>query len=235
MQTVPGRADLITWGGGLGNSFYGPTGSALDSSYWFEIGTFGGTFTPIPTNTSDWAANWQVFDRATTAGVGASPQWDPAIPVLSGAANILLDGRTSKAPLLSLLPSDPNYVNIDPLYDFRGQSAYIWVFSDRQNINNGGWGLYTGMTPGVNPGDPATPWMFPSSVNADCGCALGADFNLANITGSVKGTFTQTTNDDSTQTVLNLALAPEPGSAILIFAAGIALMFRKRRAFAVVR
>lgn len=232
LQAVPSRADLITWGGGLGNEFYGPTGSSLDSSYWFELGAFGNSFTPTPTNYNDWAANWKVFDRATTTGAGDLPQWDPAIPVLAGSANNLMSGGTSKAPYLTLLPSDPNYVNIDLLYDFRGQAAYILVFKDRTSIDNGGWGLYTGMTPGANPGDPSTPWAFPTSINADCGCALGADFNLANITSSVVGSFTQTTNDGSTQTILTLAMAPEPSSAILIFATGIVLLLRKRRSFA---
>lgn len=229
LLAAPARADLITWGGGVGNQFFTSGGSSLDVSFWFELGTFG-SFVPTAVNRDDWAANWQVFDRATTTGAGSSPQWDPGLSVLAGSANITTTGATSKAADLVLPPSDPNYISIDPLHDFRGQLAYLWVFNDRRTNVSAEWGLFTGITPPVNLGDPSVPWAFPVTVDLDCGCSgLGADFNLANINTDILGSSSQSTNDDSTQTVLNLAAVPEPGTAVLLLAFGAFLLMRSRR------
>jgi hypothetical protein len=223
LGSIPCKADLITWGGGLGNQFLTSTGTPLDGSFTFELGTFD-TFVPTELNVDDWAANWHVFDRATTTGVGPDPQWDPNLPMLLGSATITSAGLTSKAPDLALPLSDPNYINIDASYDFRGKTAMIWVFNNRGTHVGAEWGFFTGTFSDTN-----TPWAFPLTVALDCDCSLGADFNLADVTGSVVGSFDQPIVGGSTSTTLTTTVVPEPGGAILIFAAGMILLTKRKR------
>ena len=212
----PTKADTVTWGGGVGDIFQFSSGSSVGSSTWFELGTFG-AFTPTTSNLADWAANWQVFDRAT-ATLGDN-QFSPGPPaVLSGLADINPDGTSSKAGSLALPGGHPNeLINFDPNYNFSGQKAYIWVFNDRTMSLGAEWGLFTGTFLAST-----DEWQFPTA-DPDCGCLLPVDFNLADITADVLGSSTQ-----GSQTSLALAPVPEPSSALLLLAAAMVFIFRQR-------
>ncbi len=239
------KADLITWGGSFGDNYYLADGvTKLDSTFWFELGTFD-TFTPTASNVTSWAANWHVFDRAVAAGSSPTPpsslvQWDPnylggGSSVVAAQVNITNDsgfgvsGHT--ADLAShVTNSHPNYINVDnsptPNFDFSNKTAYVWVFNDRRTNVGAQWGLYTGVfTSEPNPNLGAN-WAFSALDAPGCACTdLGAAFYFSDITNNVVGTSTQS----SPTTSLTLAVVPEPGSAILILATGLALLIKRHR------
>lgn len=212
----PLTADTVTWGGGVGDIFQFSNGSSVGSSTWFELGTFD-SFTPTSSNIADWAANWQVFDRAT-ATLGDN-QFSPGPPaVLSGLADINPDGTSSKAASLALPPGHPNeLINFDPNYNFTGKKAYVWVFNDRSAGLGAEWGLFTGEFLAST-----DEWKFPTA-DPDCGCLLPVDFNLADISVDILGSSAQ-----GSQTTLALAPVPEPSGALLLVAAAMVFIVRQR-------
>ncbi|MEI6536392.1 MAG: PEP-CTERM sorting domain-containing protein [Verrucomicrobiaceae bacterium] len=237
------KADLITWGGSFGDNYYLADGvTKLDSSFWFELGTFD-SFTPTASNVSNWAANWHVFDRAVAAGSSPTPpsslvQFDPnylGASVVAGNVNISnvsgfgVSGNT--ADIAShVTNSHPNYIAVDNSptanFDFSNKTAYVWVFNDRRTNVGAQWGLYTGVfTSSPNP-NIGSSWAFSPLDAPGCLCTdLGAAFYFSDITTNVVGTSTQ----PSPTTTLTLAVVPEPGSAILILATGLALLIKRRR------
>lgn len=237
------NANQVTWGGSFEDNYYLADGvTKLDSTFWFELGTFD-AFLPTSTNVNDWAANWHVFDRAVAAGSSPTPppslvQFDPnylGASVVAGNVNITNDsgfGVSSHAADLAshVSNSHPNYIAVDntptPNFDFSNKKAYVWVFNDRRTNVGAQWGLFTGVfTSDPNPVLGGN-WAFPSLDEPGCACTdLGAAFYFSDITGNVVGTPTQT----PPSTNLTLAVVPEPSSAILILATGLALLIKRRR------
>ncbi len=234
------KADLITWGGGFADNYYKADGvTKLDSSFWFELGTFD-TFIPTDTNVTSWAANWHVFDRAVAAGTTPTPpaslvQWDPSTQYVAANVNITNDSGFGVSGHTADLASHvtnvhPSYINIDNSpaanFDFSNKTAYVWVFNDRRTNVGAQWGLYTGVfTSSPNP-NIGGAWAFSPLDAPGCACTdLGAAFYFSDITGNVVGTSTQS----PPSTTLTLAVVPEPGSAILILATGLALLIKRKR------
>lgn len=241
------KADLITWGGSFGDNYYlADATTKLDSAFWFELGTFD-TFTPTALNVTDWAANWHVFDRAMAAGSSPAPpaslvQWTPDtgfnssyLAAQANSSNNAGYSITDKADDLAshVTNAHPNYINIDnspsanpPNFDFTNKLAYVWVFNDRRTNVGAQWGLYTGtFTSSPNP-NIGGAWAFPALDAPGCLCTdLGAAFYFSDINQNVIGTSTQS----SPTTDLKLTVVPEPSSAILILATGLALLIKRKR------
>ncbi len=67
---TPASADVIDWGFELAQtptSSFDSTGTAVDSSYTFYLGTFADSFAPTVdrSNFNDWLVNWSTLDSAT--------------------------------------------------------------------------------------------------------------------------------------------------------------------------
>ena len=240
LLTLSGRADTINWSGDLTDDKFfnqaGVGGLPLDGSYWFELGTFGSGFTPTSANVGSWAANWHIADRASSdASIDPNQQWNPGspvgtLPILS--ASVAVDGHTGLTSKFGELNSaaaqlDAKYLNNDGLtgYDFTDQAtpgfkqkAYIWVFNDRTIGPSSYWGLFTSTSP---------VWEFPEHDPslAPCNCAP-LNFYLSQTDVSVLG---PPPTAPGPGTTLVLIPVPEPGSAILILAAGIILLIKRRR------
>jgi hypothetical protein len=243
LLATSGIAGTVTWAGGAADQFFNPYGTTLDGSYWFELGTFGSSFTPTDANKDQWAANWKVFDRASSDilidpvdegvlvgnPIDDSPgqRWNPSGGILSGgilSAKGWIDDTTGKITTnkfntltsLDAQAQTTKYLAADANYDFRTQAAYIWIFNDRTAVFTSNWGLFTSTSP--------TPWVFPSTPDPTCGCLI-ADFYLRDINSPVGPPVSQ----PPLGTILTLTPVPEPGSAILILAAGIILLIKRRR------
>ena len=108
-------AHTINWGNSVGSSLYSSTGSALDDSYTFELGSFG-SFVPTEFNMTEWLSNWKVFDRAAApAGSG----WNSGAGYFTSSSTLLGNGTSSEAVTWSL-----------PGYTFgAGEQGYIWVYN----------------------------------------------------------------------------------------------------------
>lgn len=192
-------ASTVFWGSAFQDNLFDSKGSALDSSYSFEIGSFVAGFDPTTRHVSEWQANWKVFDRAYDPDANG---WNSSFQFFVATVDHNADG-TSSSP------------DASPLDVFtQGAVAYLWAYNSKSIVPGSEWAL---VTDGSN-----TPnqWRFPNpadtagSYNWDLATANTAVFGGANgVRGD--GTFSATPAVFSLQT----AVVPEPGSALLLFVA----------------
>lgn len=190
--------------------FLDSNGSALDGAYTFEWGTFEVGFTPDSENLDQWASNWKVFDAAI-AGNG----WNPAGTEVYQQADHASTGASTSG-----------FSN--PLHTFgEGDAAYLWVYSTKDIYTSPEWALLADLNKTSN--------LFPDSwVIPDPALQNGESFDwhtrdldtavwggVNNVQGS--GEYTVAPASFTIQT----HVVPEPGSALLLLAAG--LLFRLRR------
>ena len=118
------------------------TGNALDSSFAFEMGTFGNGFVPTSANLDQWAANWKLLDRADTV----NGKWDPSgavfDPYFDSSFTFSSTGEVSGLAGSSLFVS--------------GEQAYIWAMSNNE------WALVTDLSPGASRNDI---WQLPNPAD----------------------------------------------------------------------
>jgi len=104
------QSQTLDWGSLSGSTIVNSTGSPLDNTYLFQLGTFDVGFTPTVTNHGQWPAKWHVFDTAAYS-------YDPlAGAYFTGSQNI------QEVPAYGTL--------------FEGLKAYLWIHdaSDTQNL-----------------------------------------------------------------------------------------------------
>ncbi len=225
------HARSVAWSSSVLDNLFDSAGTiaggdfALDSTFSFEIGAFTNGFTPTSSNLDLWAANWVVFDAATTA----NSFWDSNISYYSSSANLNSNGTSSSAG-----------ATLGGIFA-QNQVGYLWVFNDKAINSHSEWALVTDLNPVGNVGDS---WVFPSpadQLSPDVIWAL-ADADTV-IFGGVNGiqgagAYTNDPNSDPNAAPLEPGgplfslqthVVPEPSSSLLIASTGLFWMLRKRR------
>ncbi|WP_395742929.1 PEP-CTERM sorting domain-containing protein [Prosthecobacter sp.] len=205
------QASTVFWGSNFNDNLYDSSGNALDSTYSFEIGSFG-TFVPTYQNIDQWQANWHVIDRAFDPD---SNGWNSTEQFFVGTVGFNTDG-TSDSP-------DANPADVFT----QGDVVYLWVYNSLSIVPGSEWALVTDGSP---VGDSADDWIIPDP--ADTSSSFNwqlTDANSAVIGGANgvqgPGGYSTTPSVFSLQT----AVVPEPGSALLLLAAAAAHLTRRAR------
>ncbi|MES2595907.1 MAG: PEP-CTERM sorting domain-containing protein [Verrucomicrobiota bacterium] len=211
----PALGTSISWLDAEGDVLVNPTGTALDSSFIFEIGTFG-SFVPTDANLDQWAANWKVFDRAV-AGDG----WNPALGYF-----------TSNAQLSETVTPGVGQSSFSAETFQSGEVAYLWVYNALDLEPTSQWALVRDST---NNGALSPSWLMPTaddnafdSIDWDL---LQADQAILGMVNGVQGggDYTPISNPGGGVAWLQLAAVPEPGSCLLLGVAGLLGLWRRRR------
>lgn len=195
-------------------------GQPLDGSYSFEIGSFG-AFVPTYQNVDQWVANWKVFDRAydpTPADPfdGDPEGWNTEFGFFAGTVDHNAAGG-SDSP------------DANPLDVFaQGEKIYLWAYNSKDIVPSSEWALVTDSNLVGNNGDA---WIFPDPLDPP-GTSYDLQLDDADeaVIGGVNGVqgpgeYSTTPPSFSLQT----AVVPEPGSALLLFAAAAAHFIRRSR------
>lgn len=208
----PAGARTITWGSSVGDLLVDSSGTALDDSFKFELGSFG-SFVPTESNMELWEANWKPFDTATVLDGG----WNPAEPFFSGSANLNMDGTTSNTPFLS------------PVFA-EGEQGYLWVYNTRTMAYNfTEWALITNTSADGNLLDD---WTFPAPSDQT---GLPLQWRLSNATSVPYGGLNTVqgpgdyTADPPGFDLQTHSVIPEPSPALLVLLAATALTASRRR------
>jgi hypothetical protein len=206
------QARNISWGSQPFDNLFDSTGSALDSTFTFEIGTFESGFTPTFENRVYWADNWKVFDQATN-GDG----WNPGAQFFSSVANLKADGTSQSSPPLPANTFAENDI------------GYMWIYNSLTFDPASEWALITNTSGDANSADD---WLFPDP--ADQSNPTSVFWNLLNASETVTGGLNNVQGDGSYTATpgtfsLQTSVVPEPGSALLIAAAGLLLRLHRGR------
>lgn len=214
--TQGAQASTVFWNSLFNDALFDSSGNTLDSSYSFEIGTFGDSFTSfIPTyqNIDQWAANWHVIDRAYDSDPNG---WNWPEQFFTGTVGFDTNNISDSA-------------EADPAFQFiQGSVVYLWAFNSKNIVSTSEWAL---VTDGAAVGDLSPDdWIIPDPADT-----LGSynwqltDANSTIIGGANgvqgPGEYSVTPGVFSLQT----AVVPEPGSALLLFAAAAAHLIRRCR------
>ena len=235
MSAPLAHASGIDWG----NNAYGATadpnvfrymynsqGGLLDNSFSFELGTWASGFTPTSANIALWSANWKVLSTAYAPGANGWASLDSSNPgvndpnqnpeFFSRAINFNANGTVQ---------------NGGPSIFTTNEQAYIWVFNSKAVATGSQWALVTDVSPGATADDvwhlpdPSQSLSFPISWSLST-----ADTAVYGEVNGVVGAGTQGVDPgpNSLQT-FNVSPVPEPGSALLILLAGMAVQLRRRQ------
>lgn len=210
-------AQTIYWGSAVNDALFDSAGNPLDSSFFFEIGTFG-SFIPTDENMSFWRDNWKVLDRVSAP---AASGWDPAAGFFSSSFTLLSDGTSSRAPELG---SSSIFTG--------GEQAYVWISNSQQMQIGTEWALVTN---DGRDGLSTDDWRLPPLPDP-CGCGSGAsslEWRLSNASTPGFGGLNNelgpgNVSGSPASFSLQTAVLPEPGSAVLILSAAL-LRLRRRR------
>jgi len=214
LQPCLTQARTISWSNFVGDDLFNSQGVALDASFTFEMGIFTNGFVPTSSNLNDWNSNWLVFDAAID-GDG----WNVGAQYFSHSAQQLQSGE-----------SDSIYASAG-VFPLNAQ-AYLWVYNSKGVDVNSEWALVSDFSAA---GNISERWIFPSPPNPDqinltltwsLADAETAIFGAVQSGGSVGGG--EVTNQPDTFS-LQTYQVPEPGSALLIGAAGMLVLMRRRR------
>lgn len=212
--TTQATARSIDWGGAVGDSLFDSGGNILDSTYIFEMGSFGSSFIPSELNMDLWLSNWKVFDRAIE-GNG----WNSTDQFIASSANLLLNGTSSESPPL---PSN---------FFAQGEQGYIWAYKANQTYAAGlEWALITNNS---LDGNSANDWLFPAHSDQT---GLPLQWRLSTASTPIFGGLNDLSGAgdySSTPALFDLQTAttvvPEPGSALLVAVCGFLIQLRRRR------
>jgi hypothetical protein len=213
------QASTVFWGSNFNDNLYNSSGQQLDSTYNFEIGTFG-SFVPTYQNVDQWAANWHMIDYANNT----DGNWDSSNQFFAGTVSFATDGTSHSH-------SDPStgipQFNSSDVFT-QGNTVYLWVFNS-QTIDPGSqWALVTevGNTGPLN----NDPWVVPNPADTSGSYNWSLNDASTSVIGGVNnlqgpGTYSATPGVFSLQT----AVVPEPGSALLLLAAAATHLIRRAR------
>ncbi len=185
-------------------------GSAMDSSFTFELGAFANGFVPTAGNTDQWLANWVPVSNSGGVPIpNASTQY--------GSINHPVFG-TSYDGFASELTLDHNN---SPFQS--GSRGYIWGYDSQSGDSE--WILLTNTNAGTD------AWTFPDatapisfSESWSVGNAGQAIIGSINFNDPVNGLVSMQSGNVSTPPVV-----PEPSTAILLTASALALGLGRRR------
>jgi hypothetical protein len=206
------QASTVFWGSNFNDNLYDSTGTALDSTYSFEIGTFG-AFTPTYQNVDQWQANWHVIDRAFDPD---SNGWNSSQQFFVGTVDLQTDG-TSNSP-------DANPADVFT----QGDTVYLWAYNSKIIVPGSEWALVTEVgNTGTLSGDP---WVVPNPADT----TGSYNWNLSDASTAVIGGANGVQGPGGYSTTppvfsLQTAVVPEPGSAFLLLAAAAAHLTRRSR------
>jgi hypothetical protein len=212
------QARTISWSNVVGDDLFNSQGVTLDASFTFEMGIFINGFVPTATNLNDWNSNWLVFDAAI-----ANDGWNVNAQFFSSSAEQLSSGESSSGfASPGIFPANAQ--------------AYLWVYNSKGVLDSSEWALVSDFSPTGNI-EGTDRWIFPApptaqSVNLNLTWNLG-DAETA-IFGAVQSGASQGGGSVSNQPgvfSLQTYQVPEPGSALLIGAAGVLILMRRRRFF----
>jgi hypothetical protein len=182
-------------------------GSAMDSSFTFELGTFTGGFVPTAGNTDQWATNWTpVVDSGGT----------PLPDAITSYGTIPFGSSSSFEGFNSEIALDHNTSPIDI-----GAQGYVWGYNTL--AGDGEWILLTNT-------DPSDKWTFGDASGITfseawtVGSADEAIVGAINFTDGGAAIAMQTANVSLPPAV------PEPSTTIVLAATAFAFAFRRRRA-----
>ena len=200
LSAAQAQGRSINWGDGFLGTDLTSTSTPIDSSFGFELGTFG-SFIPDANNLQDWRMNWKILDTAV---------YDDGLKHASGT--LTLDYHAASGGDPAYLTSSEN-----PTPHFaEGEQVYIWVYNDLAQTPATEWALFTNTPAWVLPtgapsGQPDLPanWYVPD-----------ANTPLAGATTTVSGL-------PSFQTS-SFASIPEPDGSLLVALIGLGLMLRRR-------
>lgn len=206
------NARNISWGSQPFDLLFDSSGNALDASFTFEIGSFANGFNPTSSNMVHWAANWEVFDRATD-GDG----WSPANQWFTSVANLKADGTSESSPPL------PPYVFAE------NDIGYMWIYNSLTFDPLSEWALVGNTFADANAADD---WLFPSP--ADQSTPSSVTWSLTNASEVIVGGLNNNQGDGNFAVnpgtfSLQTSVVPEPGSVLLLAAAGLLMRLKRGR------
>ena len=201
-------AQTINWGGtsfSFNNLSYLSDGSAMPSTFTWEVGTFTGGFVPTATNASDWSSNWTSFGTDNT---------DTSFPYTWGGT-----GEVNSAATDGLQGYIWGYNNLG-LMGLTGGEALL--------VTSTAWS-----TPSFGSITPSPNWDISSSTNTVFGridrsidAVGGVDQGGGIVTGAQSDSTASTFEVQSG--TWNVAPVPEPGSALLLGSLGLLARIRRR-------
>ncbi len=204
------QASSVFWGSAFNDNLFDSNGVALDATYSFEIGTFG-TFVPTYQNVDQWAANWHVIDRAYDPDLNG---WNSTEQFFGGTVDFDMSGQSSSP---DANPSD---------VFSQGDIVYLWAYNSKSIVPSSEWAL---LGYGADPGNSGDPWVVPDPSDP-----VSPNWNLSDAHDTIMGgandiqgpgTYSANPGVFSLQT----AVVPEPGSALLLFAAAATHLIRRAR------
>ena len=207
------EAHSIAWSDALGENDLTSYGALINSSYHFELGTFG-SFTPDNSNLATWRTNWKLLDTGV---------YNDAIKYFSGEATQNWNATDSVwNPDASDAPASTSTQFAE------GEQVYIWIYNNLDQVAGTEWGVFTRTGTGAwklpdfaGGGQPdLTQTMVMSQANTTPFGGLP--------TGQGPGYFTPPTTGFAYQTH-NFAPVPEAGSFILAGFALVGGLLRRRR------
>lgn len=212
------QASTVFWGSSFNDSLYDSSGNALDSTYSFEIGTFG-SFVPTYANVDQWQSNWHVIDYAYSPD---SNGWNSPEQFFVGTVGFDTDGTSH-----SHQDIDNNYT-YNSSYSFNaGEIVYLWAFNSKDIAPSSEWAL---VADEVTAAPGGNPWIIPDPTDTTGSYNWNLSDASTTIIGGANGVqgpgeYSTTPGVFSLQT----AVVPEPGSAVLLLAAAAAHMTRRFR------
>lgn len=212
----PALSTSISWFDAEGDAIVNPAGASLDSSFIFELGTFG-SFVPTASNIDQWESNWKVFDRAQ-AGDG----WNSVTGYFTSSAQL---NETGTPGLGQSGFSAETFQS--------GEVAYLWVYNALDLVQTSHWALVRDST---NNGLLSPSWVMPTaddnSFDSTDWDLIEADLAVLGMVNGVMGggDYTPISNPGGGVAWLQLAAVPEPGSCVLVALAGLLAVRRRRRA-----
>lgn len=192
----------ITLNSNGGSPFATSTGSLLNPGSTVRVGLFdssGGNLATLQTsnNYAELDALFTAFAEGNSGG-GSINQLDEMGMTVTGDM-LMMNDKFSTGHVFGQI------TGIDSTYCTTGDALWVWVFNNADPLLATEWGIFTA----------SSGWAFP----ADLGSATLSTFEVDTV---VRGT------DTGSQLRLSgVAVVPEPGSLLLIVAAG--LVLRRRR------
>lgn len=222
--SIPATASTIFWGSLSPDNLYDSTGTALDSGFIFELGTFDttGGWTPTSSNMSEWLGRWMLFDRADT-GSG----WD--------ANNQALDNQVDHTATGGSTAPEANATHVF----LEGAQAYLWVYDSQDFVQGSEWALIYDNNKLTNifgnsavPSEQYVAWQFPDPALQS---GESFDWQTRDLDTAIFGGVNDVQGDGSFTVnpgvfTIQTHVVPEPGSVLfLLVAAGAGLLRSRQR------
>ncbi len=225
------RATGIGWGNTAFDTLkmYDSGGNLLDNSFTFELGTWASGFTPTAANVNSWAANWKLISSAYSPDANGWVSLDSNDPGVNDPnQNIQYFSRSI------IFNSNGTVQGGGPSIFTTNEQAYMWVFNTKNVTPGSEWALVTDNSPGATSDDV---WRVPDpSVVLNQPVLWNLETADTAILGSVNGIVgagNQSVDPGTNrlQTFNPVSVVPEPGSALLVLLAGMAVRLRRRPKF----